>query len=51
MEELGKRDELKGLFTFYAADYPQYKIEIDNQAAMQKGVSIGAHGEFEYSYW
>ena len=42
MEELGKRDELKGLFTFYAADYPQYKIEIDNQAAMQKGVSIGA---------
>ncbi len=42
MAELGKRKELKGLFTFYAADYPQYKIEIDNQAAMQKGVSIKA---------
>tara|TARA_X000001388_G_scaffold57463_1_gene42726 strand:+ start:1872 stop:5057 length:3186 start_codon:yes stop_codon:yes gene_type:complete len=42
MAELSKRKELKGLFTFYAADYPQYKIEIDNQAAMQKGVSIGA---------
>ncbi|OFC71719.1 efflux RND transporter permease subunit [Alteromonas confluentis] len=40
MAELAKRKELKGLFTFYAADYPQYKIEIDNQAAMQKGVSI-----------
>ena len=33
MAELAKRKELKGLFTFYAADYPQYKIEIDNQAA------------------
>ncbi|MCZ8531289.1 efflux RND transporter permease subunit [Alteromonas sp. PRIM-21] len=41
MDELSKRKELKGLFTFYAANYPQYKIEIDNQAAMQKGVSIG----------
>lgn len=42
MAELGKRKELKGLFTFYAANYPQLKIEIDNQAAMQKGVSIAA---------
>lgn len=41
MAELAKRKELTGLFTFYAANYPQYKIEIDNQAAMQKGVSIG----------
>lgn len=41
MAELAKREELTGLFTFYAANYPQYKIEIDNQAAMQKGVSIG----------
>ncbi|MBD3723480.1 MAG: efflux RND transporter permease subunit [Flavobacteriaceae bacterium] len=41
MNELGKRKELTGLFTFYAANYPQYEIEIDNQAAMQKGVSIG----------
>jgi hydrophobic/amphiphilic exporter-1 (mainly G- bacteria), HAE1 family len=41
MAELGKRKELSGLFTFFAANYPQYELEIDNQAAMQKGVSIG----------
>lgn len=40
MEALSKRKELKGLFTFFSADYPQYEIVIDNQAAMQKGVSI-----------
>jgi HAE1 family hydrophobic/amphiphilic exporter-1 len=39
---LKERKELSGLFTFFAANYPQYEIEIDNQAAMQKGVSIGA---------
>lgn len=41
MSALGKRKELTGLFTFYAANYPQYEIIIDNAAAMQKGVSIG----------
>lgn len=41
MEALRKRKELKGLFTFFAANYPQYELEIDNKAAMQKGVSIG----------
>ena len=41
MEDLGKRKELTGLFTFFAANYPQYELEIDNNAAMQKGVSIG----------
>lgn len=41
MEELGKRKELVGLFTFFSANYPQYEIEIDNELAMQKGVSIG----------
>ncbi|MEZ4789603.1 MAG: efflux RND transporter permease subunit [Flavobacteriales bacterium] len=41
MEALDKRKELTGLFTFYAANYPQYEIIIDNQVAMQKGVSIG----------
>ncbi|NBU91914.1 MAG: efflux RND transporter permease subunit [Flavobacteriia bacterium] len=41
MQELGKRKELTGLFTFFSANYPQYEIEFDNQAAMQKGVSIG----------
>jgi len=38
---LRARKELTGLFTFYAANYPQYKLEIDNKLAMQKGVSIG----------
>lgn len=41
MEALGKRKELKGLFTFFAGNYPQYEIVIDNDVAMQKGVSIG----------
>ncbi|MDH5546505.1 MAG: efflux RND transporter permease subunit [Gammaproteobacteria bacterium] len=42
MTGLRKRPELKGLFTFYAANYPQYEIKIDNELAMQKGVSIKA---------
>lgn len=41
MEALKKRKELTGLFTFFAANYPQYELIIDNQKAMQKGVSIG----------
>lgn len=41
MAALGKREELSGLFTFYAANYPQYELKIDNKLAMQKGVSIG----------
>jgi len=41
LEDLGKRKELTGLFTFFAANYPQYELEIDNELAMQKGVSIG----------
>src|SRR5690606_8977079 len=40
MRALGQREELTGLFTFYAADYPQYELVIDNELAMQKGVSI-----------
>lgn len=40
MAELRKRKELTGLFTFYAANYPQYELVIDNKLAMQKGVSI-----------
>ena len=42
IKALRERKELSGLFTFYAANYPQFEIEFDNQAAMQKGVSIGA---------
>ncbi len=41
MDALHKRKELTGLFTFFAANYPQYELVIDNAAAMQKGVSIG----------
>ncbi len=41
MNELRKRKEITGLFTFFSANYPQYEIEIDNQLAMQKGVTIG----------
>ncbi len=40
MQNLEKRKEITGLFTFYNASYPQYQIKIDNQLAMQKGVSI-----------
>jgi HAE1 family hydrophobic/amphiphilic exporter-1 len=42
VDNLKERKELTGLFTFFAANYPQYELEIDNAAAMQKGVSIGA---------
>ncbi|WP_276371878.1 efflux RND transporter permease subunit [Chryseolinea sp. H1M3-3] len=41
MHDLGQRKELAGLFTFFAANYPQYELIIDNEMAMQKGVSIG----------
>jgi len=41
MNELRKRKEITGLFTFFSANYPQYEIDIDNELAMQKGVSIG----------
>jgi HAE1 family hydrophobic/amphiphilic exporter-1 len=37
---LGKRKEVKGLFTFFASNYPQYDIQVNNAVAMQKGVTI-----------
>jgi HAE1 family hydrophobic/amphiphilic exporter-1 len=37
---LQKRKEVGSLFTFYASDYPQYEVVINNDVAMQKGVSI-----------
>lgn len=40
MTALRERPELRGLFTFFSAEYPQYELEIDNPMAMQKGVSI-----------
>ncbi|MEQ9209830.1 MAG: efflux RND transporter permease subunit, partial [Pseudomonadales bacterium] len=41
IDDMSKRKELTGLFTFFAANYPQYELELDNKVAMQKGVSIG----------
>jgi HAE1 family hydrophobic/amphiphilic exporter-1 len=41
MADLAKRKELTNLFTFYSSNYPQYELIIDNNVAMQKGVSIG----------
>ncbi|WP_395745781.1 efflux RND transporter permease subunit [Prosthecobacter sp.] len=41
MEKLAKRKEVRGLFTFFSANYPQLEVVIDNKIAMQKGVSIG----------
>ena len=41
MAALKKRKEVKGLFTFFASNYPQYELVINNDVAMQKGVSIG----------
>jgi hydrophobic/amphiphilic exporter-1 (mainly G- bacteria), HAE1 family len=42
MDALQKRKEVSNLFTFYAANYPQYELIINNDLAMQKGVSIKA---------
>lgn len=42
MDALKKRKELKGLFTFFTANYPQYELVIDPNTAMQKGVSVKA---------
>ena len=42
MAALKKRKELANLFTFYAANYPQYELIINNDVAMQKGVTIKA---------
>ncbi|MFO0843773.1 MAG: efflux RND transporter permease subunit [Gemmataceae bacterium] len=41
MAALKDRKELQNLFTFFATDYPQYELVINNDVAMQKGVSIG----------
>ncbi len=40
MAALEERPEVENMFTFYAADYPQYELVINNDIAMQKGVSI-----------
>jgi HAE1 family hydrophobic/amphiphilic exporter-1 len=40
LDALRQRKELANLFTFYAANYPQYELLVNNDVAMQKGVSI-----------
>ncbi len=40
VKELGKRKELSSVFSFYSASFPQYMLNIDNDLAQQKGVSI-----------
>lgn len=40
VEELRKRPELSSVFTFYSASYPQYMLNVDNEIAQQKGVTI-----------
>jgi hydrophobic/amphiphilic exporter-1 (mainly G- bacteria), HAE1 family len=40
VEELRKRPELSSVFTFYSASFPQYMLNVDNDKAQQKGVTI-----------
>jgi len=40
VEELKKRPELNGVFSFFSASFPQYMMKVDNDLAQQKGVSI-----------
>jgi hydrophobic/amphiphilic exporter-1 (mainly G- bacteria), HAE1 family len=40
VNELNKRPELSSVFTFYSASFPQYMMNIDNDKAQQKGVTI-----------
>lgn len=40
VSELNKRPELSSVFTFYSASFPQYMLNIDNDIAQQKGVTI-----------
>jgi HAE1 family hydrophobic/amphiphilic exporter-1 len=40
VKELNKRKELSSVFSFYSASFPQYMLNVDNDLAQQKGVSI-----------
>jgi hypothetical protein len=40
MDDLLKRKNLEGLFSFLAGRYPRYELVINNDVARQKGVSI-----------
>jgi len=37
---LNKRPELSSTFSFYSASFPQYMLNVDNDIAQQKGVTI-----------
>ncbi|MEI9946481.1 MAG: efflux RND transporter permease subunit [Chitinophagaceae bacterium] len=40
VKELNKRPELSSVFTFYSASFPQFMLNVDNDKAQQKGVTI-----------
>jgi HAE1 family hydrophobic/amphiphilic exporter-1 len=40
MDDLLRRKNLEGLFTFLAGHYPRYELVINNDVARQKGLSI-----------
>ena len=40
VKELNKRPELTSVFSFYSASFPQYMLNIDNDKAQQKGITI-----------
>jgi HAE1 family hydrophobic/amphiphilic exporter-1 len=40
VKELNKRPQLQSVFSFYSASFPQYMLNVDNDIAQQKGVSI-----------
>jgi len=40
VEDLNKRPELSSVFGFYNASFPQYILNVDNEKAQQKGVTI-----------
>ncbi|MFN8355428.1 MAG: efflux RND transporter permease subunit [Spirosomataceae bacterium] len=40
IEELNKRPEIENTFTSFDASFPQYLLDVDNDKAAQKGVSI-----------
>ncbi|NIG51873.1 efflux RND transporter permease subunit [Chitinophaga sp. Cy-1792] len=40
VKELSKRKELASVFSFYSASFPQYMLDVDNDLAQQKGVTI-----------
>ncbi len=42
MEALKKRKEVKNLFTFYTANYPQYELIINNDILYQKGLTTAS---------